>query len=97
MKSARIKFLTEEEGGRAAAPIKARSHYRTLAGPTISVREAQWTLVVEFDEDPKQGEWAGCKVNYLCYTHPLCPPLPPGTRLNMFEGLRLTAVVKVTG
>lgn len=95
MKPARIKFLTTEEGGRQAAPTKAAAHYRTNAGPTTDPMDAQWTLVVEFDEQPSH-DWTDCKVNYLVYSHPECPPLTPGTKLNMFEGHRLVARVELT-
>lgn len=97
MKPARIKFLTTEEGGRQAAPTKAAAHYRTNAGPSTDPRDAQWTLVVEFHEAPEQGAWTSCQVNYLAYDHPKCPPLTPGTKLNMFEGHRLVANVEVMG
>lgn len=96
MKPARIKFLSAEEGGREKAPEKGAGHYRTNAGSTPEFRNAQWTIVAEFDQSPVAGGWTDCKVNYLAYTHPKCPPLTPGTQLNMFEGTRLVALVEVT-
>ncbi len=96
MKPARIKFLTAEEGGREAPPQnEVAFNYRTNASPTTDHKDANWTLVVEFNQSPVAGEWSDCKVNYLAYSHPQCPPLTPDTGLYMFEGYRIAALVKV--
>jgi len=92
MKPALIKFIPPTKGGREALP--PGHHYTTIVAP--EGERPSWSLVMEWDGVPTVSEWSPCEVNYLSYSHPKCPPLTPGTMLNVFEGHRLVAHIEVT-
>lgn len=98
MKSAHIRFLTSEEGGRSENIPDGKHRYCTIGMPPELGRppwKEAWSIVVEFDEPPATDRETKCKVNYLAYTHPKCPQLLPRTKLDMFEGSCLVAHVEV--
>ncbi|MCE7986192.1 MAG: hypothetical protein DYG89_33870 [Caldilinea sp. CFX5] len=87
---ARICWIPAAAGGRKQPPVGPR--YSTVARFNEDLTE--WSVVVEFDQQPKGPECVEGQIRFLTPDAPI-HLLQPGRRCELVEGKRIVATVEI--